>query len=318
MREAAGRIQTEVGLLTEDVRRMSERVAKLGQHFGQANEDVRQILISTQKIEQRGARIHDVEFADDDDRRRRHHPRPDDAEAGEPGSDRSAASHRASLGETLAVYLKRRVLIVMFLGFSSGLPLALSGSTLLVWMTEAKVNLGTIGLFALVGTPYTIKFLWAPLIDALDVPLLSHQLGRRRGWLIAVAGVVDRGDRVSGLVRSRGVARDRRGRRAHGRRRVGDAGHRRRCLPGRKPRRERAGRRHGVLCRRLPHRHVGLDCRRAVPGQRLRRVFRPRPPRRLERRLCRHGGAGRHRHRNDADRRPSRKSRAAADAVHVA
>jgi DNA recombination protein RmuC len=65
MREAAGRIQTEVGLLTEDVRRLSDRVAKLGQHFGQANEDVRQILISTQKIEQRGARIHDVEFADE-------------------------------------------------------------------------------------------------------------------------------------------------------------------------------------------------------------------------------------------------------------
>jgi DNA recombination protein RmuC len=65
MREAAGRIQTEVGLLTEDVRRLSDRVAKLGQHFGQANEDVRQILISTQKIEQRGTRIHDVEFADD-------------------------------------------------------------------------------------------------------------------------------------------------------------------------------------------------------------------------------------------------------------
>lgn len=95
-----------------------------------------------------------------------------------------AASHRLSLAETLAVYLKRRVLIVMFLGFSSGLPLALSGGTLLVWMTEAKVNLGTIGLFALVGTPYTIKFLWAPLIDALDVPFLSHKLGRRRGWLI--------------------------------------------------------------------------------------------------------------------------------------
>jgi PAT family beta-lactamase induction signal transducer AmpG len=72
----------------------------------------------------------------------------------------------------------------MFLGFSSGLPLALSGSTLLVWMTEAKVNLGTIGLFALVGTPYTIKFLWAPLIDALDVPILSRRFGRRRGWLL--------------------------------------------------------------------------------------------------------------------------------------
>ena len=72
----------------------------------------------------------------------------------------------------------------MFLGFSSGLPLALSGSTLLIWMTEAKVNLGTIGLFALVGTPYTIKFLWAPLIDALDVPMLSRRFGRRRGWLL--------------------------------------------------------------------------------------------------------------------------------------
>ena len=72
----------------------------------------------------------------------------------------------------------------MFLGFSSGLPLALSGSTLLVWMREAGVDLGTIGLFALVGTPYTIKFLWAPLVDALDVPLLSQRLGRRRGWLL--------------------------------------------------------------------------------------------------------------------------------------
>src|SRR5208337_2246317 len=86
--------------------------------------------------------------------------------------------------DTLAVYLKRRVLIIMFLGFSSGLPLALSGSTLLVWMTEVGVNLKTIGLFALVGTPYTIKFLWAPLIDALNVPLLSRRLGRRRGWLL--------------------------------------------------------------------------------------------------------------------------------------
>ena len=65
MREAAGRIQAEVGLLIDDVRRMSERVAKLGQHFGQASEDVRQILTSTQKIEQRGARIKDVEFTDD-------------------------------------------------------------------------------------------------------------------------------------------------------------------------------------------------------------------------------------------------------------
>jgi MFS transporter, PAT family, beta-lactamase induction signal transducer AmpG len=97
----------------------------------------------------------------------------------------TAAPARHSWTQTLSVYLKRRVLIILFLGFSSGLPLALSGSTLLVWMTEAKVNLGTIGLFALVGTPYTLKFLWAPIVDALDVPVLSRRFGRRRGWLLA-------------------------------------------------------------------------------------------------------------------------------------
>ena len=95
-----------------------------------------------------------------------------------------ATPARPTFADTLAVYLKPRVLIVLFLGFSAGLPLALSGSTLLVWMREAGVDLGTIGLFALVGTPYTIKFLWAPIVDALDVPVLSSLLGRRRGWLI--------------------------------------------------------------------------------------------------------------------------------------
>jgi PAT family beta-lactamase induction signal transducer AmpG len=91
---------------------------------------------------------------------------------------------RASWHDGWAVYLQRRVLIVLLLGFSSGLPLALSGSTLLVWMRESGVDLGTIGLFALVGTPYTLKFLWAPLVDALHVPLFTRQFGRRRGWLV--------------------------------------------------------------------------------------------------------------------------------------
>jgi MFS transporter, PAT family, beta-lactamase induction signal transducer AmpG len=86
--------------------------------------------------------------------------------------------------DAIAVYLQRRVLIVMLLGFSSGLPLALSGSTLLVWMRESGVDLGTIGLFALVGTPYTLKFLWAPLTDALHVPFFTRAFGRRRGWLL--------------------------------------------------------------------------------------------------------------------------------------
>src|SRR2546421_11617684 len=94
------------------------------------------------------------------------------------------ATARGSFADTLAIYLKARVLVVLFLGFSAGLPLALSSSTLLVWMREAGVDLGVIGLFALVGTPYTIKFLWAPVVDALDIPVLSRLLGRRRGWLV--------------------------------------------------------------------------------------------------------------------------------------
>jgi MFS transporter, PAT family, beta-lactamase induction signal transducer AmpG len=101
----------------------------------------------------------------------------------------AAASEKAEPAATswrdgLAVYLQPRVLIVLMLGFSSGLPLALSGSTLQVWMREVGVDLGTIGLLALVGTPYTLKFLWAPLVDALHVPFFTRHFGRRRGWLL--------------------------------------------------------------------------------------------------------------------------------------
>jgi PAT family beta-lactamase induction signal transducer AmpG len=95
-----------------------------------------------------------------------------------------APAEKPGWAETASVYLRRRVLVVLFLGFSAGLPLALSSSTLLRWMAESGVDLGTIGMFALVGTPYTLKFLWAPLVDALDLPLLSRLLGRRRAWLV--------------------------------------------------------------------------------------------------------------------------------------
>src|SRR6476469_7879636 len=98
------------------------------------------------------------------------------------------ATQRPSLGERFAraasVFLDKRVLIILLLGFSSGLPLALSGSTLLLWMKDVGVDLGTIGLFALVGVPYTIKFLWAPIVDAFQVPVLGKALGHRRGWLV--------------------------------------------------------------------------------------------------------------------------------------
>ena len=96
-------------------------------------------------------------------------------------AQRSRAS--AFLGAA-TVYLRPRVLIVLLLGFSAGLPFALSAGTLRAWMADLGVDPGTIGLFALVGLPYTIKFLWAPIVDAVDVPWLSRWLGRRRGWLV--------------------------------------------------------------------------------------------------------------------------------------
>lgn len=87
--------------------------------------------------------------------------------------------------QAFRVYLDRRILTVLLLGFASGLPLALTGSTLAVRMTEAGVSLAAIGLFALVGTPYTFKFLWAPLMDRAPLPLLTRVFGRRRGWMLA-------------------------------------------------------------------------------------------------------------------------------------
>jgi PAT family beta-lactamase induction signal transducer AmpG len=90
-----------------------------------------------------------------------------------------------ALLDAIAVYLRLRVLVVLLLGFSSGLPLALSAETLRVWMADSGVDVATIGLLTLVGLPYTLKFLWAPVMDALNVPWLSARLGRRRGWLVA-------------------------------------------------------------------------------------------------------------------------------------
>lgn len=72
------------------------------------------------------------------------------------------------------------MLVLFLMGFSSGIPLLLIGSTLRAWMTEEKVDLTVIGIFSLVGLPYALKFLWAPLMDRYVPPFL----GRRRGWML--------------------------------------------------------------------------------------------------------------------------------------
>lgn len=84
----------------------------------------------------------------------------------------------------LSVYREPRILAVLFLGFASGLPLALTGQTLSAWLKDEGLSLGTIGLFASVGTPYALKFLWAPAMDRLSFGWLTRRFGRRRGWLL--------------------------------------------------------------------------------------------------------------------------------------
>lgn len=85
-----------------------------------------------------------------------------------------------SLAAIARAALSWRMLVAAFMGFASGLPLLLTGSVLQAWMKDEGVDLGTIGLFALVGLPYTLKFLWAPLMDRFT----PNGLGRRRGWLL--------------------------------------------------------------------------------------------------------------------------------------
>src|SRR5271163_2501403 len=87
------------------------------------------------------------------------------------------------LPRAFTAYRDRRVLLILPLGFASGLPLLLTFSTLSAWLATAGVKRAAIGAFALAGTPYALKFLWAPLIDRLPPPL---RLGRRRGWGVTI------------------------------------------------------------------------------------------------------------------------------------
>lgn len=78
---------------------------------------------------------------------------------------------------------QRKVLVMLLLGFSSGLPFLLTGNTLGFWLREGGADLATIGFLSWIGLAYSLKMLWAPLVDRLDAPILGR-LGRRRGWMV--------------------------------------------------------------------------------------------------------------------------------------
>jgi len=92
--------------------------------------------------------------------------------------------------EALAAYRQPRVLAMLFLGFSAGLPFMLVFSTLSAWLREVGIERATIGMLSWVGIIYSIKFFWAPVVDRLPLPLLHRLLGRRRSWmLLAQVGI---------------------------------------------------------------------------------------------------------------------------------
>lgn len=100
----------------------------------------------------------------------------------------------------LNLYLDKRTLALLPLGFAAGLPLMLVLATLHYWLREAGVSLATIGFFSWAGLAYALKWLWAPLIDGVRLPLLHRIFGRRRSWLLlSQAGIIGSLLLVSGI-----------------------------------------------------------------------------------------------------------------------
>ena len=93
--------------------------------------------------------------------------------------------------EAVAVYLRPRVITMLFLGFAAGLPFLLVFSTLSAWLTTAGISRSVIGFFSWVGITYSIKVFWAPVVDRVPLPFLDNLLGRRRSWmLLAQVGIM--------------------------------------------------------------------------------------------------------------------------------
>ena len=94
-----------------------------------------------------------------------------------------ATKRKTGAKHVMASLRQPKVLVMLMLGFSSGLPFLLSGNTLGYWLRDEGTSLKAIGFLSWVGIAYSLKYLWAPFIDRLDAPLLGR-LGRRRGWMV--------------------------------------------------------------------------------------------------------------------------------------
>ncbi len=105
----------------------------------------------------------------------------------------SKPTQRASSHQVLRALTRPRVLVMLLLGFSSGLPFLLTAGTFGYWLRDSGTSLKAIGFLSWVGFAYSFKYLWAPVIDRVDAPLVGAWLGRRRGWMLITQGVVAAG-----------------------------------------------------------------------------------------------------------------------------
>jgi MFS transporter, PAT family, beta-lactamase induction signal transducer AmpG len=87
-------------------------------------------------------------------------------------------------------YLRKRPIVAFLLGISSGFPLTLLIGTMAFWLAKVGIDTATIGFAIALGTPYTLKFLWAPLVDKVPLPILTNLFGQRRGWLFFVQALL--------------------------------------------------------------------------------------------------------------------------------
>ncbi|WP_025646875.1 MULTISPECIES: AmpG family muropeptide MFS transporter [unclassified Psychrobacter] len=101
-----------------------------------------------------------------------------------PPSTPKPSIEKKSLSESLKAYLDRRAIIMLFLGFVAGIPILLIFSSLSLWLREAGIDRSVVTMFSWAALGYAFKFIWAPLIDAVPLPVLTKMLGRRRSWIL--------------------------------------------------------------------------------------------------------------------------------------
>lgn len=115
----------------------------------------------------------------------------------------AASTSRRPWQQVVANLRQRKVLAMLLLGFSSGLPIYLVGNTLGFWMRKQGIDLETIGFLSWVGLAYTLKFIWAPIVDRIDLPGFAR-FGRRRGWMLASQVVAGLGLIAMALIQPQG------------------------------------------------------------------------------------------------------------------